>query len=323
MIDAGLLHIMIAFAAPARSPALSLRMAVEFAKPGPTLKAIDTSASNSLSDTGTLSAAAIARSKRPRSRAKISSASARVIVIPMRGIGAPAAAVCPVAIVTTPTLSRYAVSRTPSRDCRASRPISLVFMCVSLYCLDMTEEREQWVPAPGYEGFAEVSDQGRVRTLDSVRQGERRGLLNLQFKAGRVLRPHLSRAGYEVVAPKIGAARKKVFVHRLVALAFVKGYADGLSVNHINGCKVDNRAENLEWATLAENTAHQWRLGLANLRGENQPGHKLTTKQVVAIKRLLAAGASRTDLAIVAEVSYATIKYIGDGKRWQHLLDAA
>ncbi len=185
-----------------------------------------------------------------------------------------------------------------------------------------SEHDERWAPAPGYEGFVEVSDQGRVRTLDSVREGSRRGLIHRQFKAGRVLRPHLNRAGYEVVAPKIGARRKKVFVHRLVAIAFVAGYRSDLSVNHINGRKTDNRAANLEWMTLAENTGDQWRQGLADLRGENQPGHKLSTKQVVSIKRLLEAGASRTDLAIVAGVSYSTIKYIGDGKRWQHLTEA-
>lgn len=179
-----------------------------------------------------------------------------------------------------------------------------------------------WRTAPGYEGIAEVSDLGEVRTLDSIRVGTRRGRINQQFRAGTVLSPHLNHAGYEVVAPKIGATRRKVFVHRLVALAFVPGYEEGLSVNHINGVKTDNRAVNLEWVSLARNTELQWRDGLVNLRGENHPGHKLTTEQVLAIKRLLESGASRTDLAILSGVSYATIKFIGDGKRWASFTNA-
>lgn len=135
------------------------------------------------------------------------------------------------------------------------------------------------------------------------------------------IRPWVAKTGYHVVSAKLGDKRPKMFVHRLVALAFVPGFAEGLSVNHINGNKLDNRPENLEWLTLADNTRHQWRTGLVDLNGENAPRHKLTQRQVIHIRRALRAGIPANSLAIIAEVSPSTIHLIEKGKRWASLAE--
>lgn len=135
------------------------------------------------------------------------------------------------------------------------------------------------------------------------------------------IKPWVSSNGYHVVSAKLGNIRPKVFVHRLVALAFVPGFAEGLTVNHINGNKLDNRPENLEWVTLSENTKHQWATGLADLRGENAPGHKLSQQQVIHIRRALRANVSANSLAIIAGVSAPTIYLIEKGKRWASLAE--
>jgi hypothetical protein len=127
--------------------------------------------------------------------------------------------------------------------------------------------------------------------------------------------------GYQIVSAKLGQIRPKVFVHRLVAMAFVPGFEDGLTVNHINGNKLDNRPENLEWVTLAQNTKHQWQTGLVDLRGEQHPSHKLTQKQVIHIRKALRSGVSANSLAIIAGVNASTIYLIEHGKRWTHLMD--
>lgn len=118
-----------------------------------------------------------------------------------------------------------------------------------------------------------------------------------------------------VAAMKHGK-RVKHTLHRLIGIAFVSGYRDDLTINHINGEKLDNRIENLEWVSLARNTQHQWETGLVDLRGEKNPGSKLTSKQVIYIRELLAKGIAAHTLAVIAGVSSSTIDMIRDGKRW-------
>lgn len=178
---------------------------------------------------------------------------------------------------------------------------------------------EIWKAAAGFEGLVEVSDAGNVRALPSVRTGIRRGRPNIQNRPGRMLSPFKSRTGYLTIAPQIGKSRKKVYVHTLVAKAFVPGFEDGLTVNHINGVKSDNRAENLEWLSRSANTVHQWQTGLADLRGENAPGHKLTARKVLIIRRMLSFGATCNEIAVLAGVSPSTIYFIRDGKRWSSI----
>jgi hypothetical protein len=129
----------------------------------------------------------------------------------------------------------------------------------------------------------------------------------------------IGHSGYYTVSAKLGPRRPKVFVHRLIAMAFVDGYAEGLTVNHINGNKLDNRPENLEWITRSENSKHEWKTGLVDLRGENAPNHKLTQRQVMHIRKALQLGVSSNSLSIIANVSASTIYLIQAGKRWKHI----
>ena len=86
----------------------------------------------------------------------------------------------------------------------------------------------------------EVSNQGRVRNAHT----------------DKVLRPRKRPNGYLDLMLNYKGQAKRCYVHKLVATAFVEGWREGLEVNHKNGVKTDNRAENLEWVTASENQRH-------------------------------------------------------------------
>lgn len=117
---------------------------------------------------------------------------------------------------------------------------------------------EEWRPVVGYEGFYEVSNLGRVRSVDRViedawgRQCSLRGVLR---------KPYVSPKGYPLVRLSVGNVRKYFTVHRLVAIAFLGPPPLGKEVCHTDGDKLNPRADNLRWGTPSENQADNLRNG--------------------------------------------------------------
>ena len=103
--------------------------------------------------------------------------------------------------------------------------------------------KEIWKDITGYEGLYQVSNLGKVRSLRYKNRDEVRELY---------LKPH--NRGYLQVELHKDGTRKMFTVHRLVAMAFVNGYADDLIVNHIDENKQNNAATNLEWCTSLYNS---------------------------------------------------------------------
>ena len=179
----------------------------------------------------------------------------------------------------------------------------------------ITQKGVDWLVFPDSRIFRPQITTETIRTKNGKQQSF------TSTRAATEIKPWVSKNGYCTVSAKIGPSRPKMFVHRLVALAFVPGFSEGLTVNHINGNKLDNRPENLEWVTLSENTKHQWRTGLVDLRGENAPNHKLTQRQVIHIRRALRAGIPANSIAIIAGVNPSTIHLIEKGKRWASVIE--
>lgn len=106
---------------------------------------------------------------------------------------------------------------------------------------------EQWKPCPGYEDTHEVSDQGRVRSVDTVlvnRNGVRRRW------RGRELTPSPNALGYMMVTLSGNTTRK---VAPLVLTAFVGPRPDGHVVLHLDSDPANNTLGNLRWGTQSEN----------------------------------------------------------------------
>lgn len=118
---------------------------------------------------------------------------------------------------------------------------------------------EVWKDIPGYEGKYQVSDLGRVKSLRMWSSVQ-----NRYVQRERILKPYLGTAGYLQINLKTEGTRKLAMMHRLVAAAFIPNPEGKEDVNHKNGDKTDNRAENLEWNTRQENIIHSYEHGLQN-----------------------------------------------------------
>lgn len=102
-------------------------------------------------------------------------------------------------------------------------------------------KKEIWKDIQGFEGKYQVSNLGRVRNakrMNILSPSEYGGYLRVNLAEGK-------KGKYKTIS-----------VHRLVAMAFVSGYADGLEVNHIDEIPSNNVSTNLEWVTHAKNVVH-------------------------------------------------------------------
>lgn len=122
---------------------------------------------------------------------------------------------------------------------------------------------EIWKDIPGYEGLYQVSNLGRVKSLERLVNN---GVADYTI-AERIKTPSekINKGrdnGYLALALYKNNKSKNFYVHRLVAEAFVPNPQRKETVNHINGDKHDNRAQNLEWSTYKENNLHAYVTGL-------------------------------------------------------------
>ena len=107
-------------------------------------------------------------------------------------------------------------------------------------------EKEVWKDISGFEGYYQVSDKGRVRSLDRKVWSEKRG--TSYSRKGDVLKPINTDGYHYVILSKFGEyAHKRV--HRLVAEAFIPNPKKLNYVNHKDENKHNNMLENLEWCT--------------------------------------------------------------------------
>lgn len=120
---------------------------------------------------------------------------------------------------------------------------------------------EEWKDIKGWEGIYQVSNTGKVKSLDRVIKNQ----YNINTKKfdlqrtvyGKILKPTVNPNGYyQVTLSRPGHKRKQVSIHRLVAEAFIPNPDNLPMINHKDENKLNNRVDNLEWCTQAENIKH-------------------------------------------------------------------
>jgi len=178
---------------------------------------------------------------------------------------------------------------------------------------------ELWRAVINYEGYYEVSSLGNLKSLDRVIKTSNGRIVQL---TGCHIIPTVDKHGYYNWSPCKNNKRKKTRVHMTVAEAFLGDNPLMLDINHIDGCKSNNSASNLEYCTRSNNIRHSFKLGLSKNRppvkkGEHHPMSKLNWDQVNEIRKIGRSQPVETT-AMQFNVSKTTIKDILKFKIWKN-----
>lgn len=132
-----------------------------------------------------------------------------------------------------------------------------------------------WKPVVGYEDYFSISSEGDVYS----------------HRTDRILKQTIHKNGYYLLSTYLNGRKSKSVcfrVHRLVAQAFIPNPENKPHVNHLDGNKLNNAVDNLEWCTPQENVRHAYDTGLIStpLKGVDNPLCKLTTEDLEYIKKV-------------------------------------
>ena len=157
---------------------------------------------------------------------------------------------------------------------------------------------ENWKAIAGYEGIYEVSDLGRVKSLNYNRTGTE-----------KILKPQNNTRGYLQVCLRKYGQRKFLLVHRLVAEAFIPNTNNLTTVNHKDEVKTNNVASNLEWMSVKDNN---------NYGTRNKRAGEALSKQVQMFDKstgeLLATFPSICEAEMITGIAHQNISTCCNGK---------
>lgn len=129
-----------------------------------------------------------------------------------------------------------------------------------LHCENLSLEDipgEKWVPIAGFEGYYEVSDMGRVKSLSRTITTEK---FKSDLKASIMTQIPSDKRGYLRIGLSKNGTTENKYVHILVGKHFIPNPLKKRTVNHKRGNKKDNRAISLEWHTYSEQHKHAFRV---------------------------------------------------------------
>lgn len=167
---------------------------------------------------------------------------------------------------------------------------------------------EIWKDIPGYEGRYQVSDEGRVRSVDRVITCSNKIRRKLP---GKILSPAKTPDGHLLVNLGLSKEHRARKVHQLVALSFLGPCSTGLEVCHNDGDPANNAVSNLRYGTRSEN--------LIDYVRENGCTKKkvLSVRTVQEIRNLLERGFTQTETARQLGVSRYCVNDVARGRTWK------
>ena len=177
--------------------------------------------------------------------------------------------------------------------------------------------KELWKPIEGYEGFYEISNKGRVKSLSRIftRKDGRRYTVK-----EKIINPTADKDGYlRIELNKIGTP-KKHFIHRLVGIAFIDNPKGKPQINHVDFDTKNNNVENLEWVSIQENIDHNVKNHrLKNQNGINNPNIKINEETVLLIRKLRKQNKTIEEIADISKTTPSNVRNIVYNYTWKWL----
>ncbi len=170
---------------------------------------------------------------------------------------------------------------------------------------------EVWQAVPGFELLYEVSNTGKVRSVDAYVNGRYR--LNEVFRKGRILKPKIGKPGYEEICLRKNSTAKFVRVHCLVAEVFIGPRPHKYVINHKDGNKTNNRVDNLEYCTYGENHKHAHSTGLRTHK-KRHINYSATDEQIHQTRKLRNKGLTYPAIAERVNLSVSVVGKIVRGE---------
>lgn len=170
-------------------------------------------------------------------------------------------------------------------------------------------------------GELEIDEQGRIWRI--AKRGGRpdRGSFATR-PCPRVRAEYRQRQGYLLVMTTINGIRTVTGAHRLVWTYANRSIPQGLTINHKNGIKDDNRPENLELATMSEQRRHAIEVLNVNRhrpKGSKHPKTKLAENDVLEIRRMRSEGMMLKEIAEKYRMKTRAISAICTRRTWKHI----
>jgi hypothetical protein len=180
--------------------------------------------------------------------------------------------------------------------------------------------KENWIKIENSKGYW-VSNLGNLKKEESIIWCEyNKSYSTLKERLYNEIKP--AKNGYcRFTIRYLDNTKRMETIHIFVAKFFIPNPDNKPYVNHKNGIKHDNRAENLEWVTHQENMDHRFKVlkNFGHRRGNKSHLAVLTEEQVRFIPNLLERGFSIRNIGKIMNVSANTIGEITQGRSWQHL----
>ena len=170
--------------------------------------------------------------------------------------------------------------------------------------------KEIWKPVIGYEGVYDVSNMGRVRSLDRVAMRSDGKPCRV---TGRLRKTKINGWGYETVVLHEDGTRTSKMVHHLVLEAFSGVRHDDHHGHHIDGNPRNNTVENLEWVPKEAHWSY-------HNQGHRHHNSRLTPETVRMIRKVIALGEhSYAQIGLMFGTCASNIGHIATRRQWVHL----